>query len=885
MKKFFIVPHSHLDREWYRTFQENRIKLTRFMDDLLETLDSDPDYTCYTLDAQTSFIDDYFDVKPQNLDRFKKYVQSGHLPIGPWYVQPDEHLPTGEGIIRNLLISKKISDQFADFNRVGYVPDSFGMSAVYPTIMKGFGVDSAVLYRGFAEEDSPYNDFMWEGLDGSKILANWMPIGYGNAMFFNEDLMNNIEVVKENIELLEKRSISENYLLMCGSDQSFVKKFLPSIIKELNEYYKDQDYEFVLATPQDYIDAIRPYEKKMDVVIGELRKGKRSRTHNSIGATRMDIKQENYKVESKYLNQLEPLSVFTEMLGFDSDEELINRGWKYIVENHAHDSICCCCTDAIHDEILSRILYANQLADYLMNEKLEAVHERISYGKNKGRPILLFSSSVAERENTIELDVYVKDKNFVIVDSQNNELEYEILSTTTFNLKDTKVSFTPIPDDFYDKMHIRLLCKSDSYGYQTVYIKEGVTNKVNGNSMIKENNLNNGLVKVMVQEDGSLWIKDLVKGKTYKNLNVFVDDGNAGDEYDYSPSYNDFAVTSLNNLKSVEVKEDTNLKATIAYHYELMIPETTNNEGRSEKCNLCEITCEVSLYKNDSKVHFHTVINNQSKNHRIQTHFDFNQKVMNNFADIQLGEITRENEFELTEASEKDKWHERYYPVFDNHNYAGLKDDKGKGFVILNKGLPQYEIYQKEETTEIALTLLSCVGFMGNVDLKYRPGRRSGSTDETPNSEMLGVFECDYAFMVCDSSEEYIQKAESYHNPIYGVCFPEYNSEGNLPDNLDLIRSNSGVRIAALKQAEDHQGYILRILNPTQHQKEDIKVEVNRYFINNIHSTNLAEEQIEDKRIKVIKLNNPDGSAKAVMSGKVKISEMNRNSMITLKLV
>ena len=102
MKTFNIVAHSHLDREWYRTMQENRIKLIRFMDDLFETMENDPNYLYYELDAQTSFIDDYFDVKPENIERFRRLVQEGRLIIGPWYVQPDEHLPTAEGIVRNI---------------------------------------------------------------------------------------------------------------------------------------------------------------------------------------------------------------------------------------------------------------------------------------------------------------------------------------------------------------------------------------------------------------------------------------------------------------------------------------------------------------------------------------------------------------------------------------------------------------------------------------------------------------------------------------------------------------------------------------------------------------------------------------------------------------
>lgn len=885
MKKFFIVPHSHLDREWYRTFQENRIKLTRFMDDLLDTLDNDPDYICYTLDAQTSFIDDYFDVKPQEESRFKHYVQNGTLPIGPWYVQPDEHLPTAEGIIRNMLISKKISDQYADYNRVGYVPDSFGQSSTLPTLLKGFGVDSAVIYRGFAEEDSKYNDFIWEGLDGSRIIANWMPVGYGNAMFLKEDLNENIKVIEENIELLENRSISNNYLLMCGSDQSFVKKFLPRAIKDLNEYYKEKDYEFVLATPQDYINAITPYMNKMDVIRGELRKGKRSRTHNSIGATRMDIKQKNFEVEMKYLKQLEPLSVFSAMIGLDYDEELINRGWKYIVENHAHDSICCCCTDPIHKEIISRMIYAEQLADYLIKEKLEQLQERICFSKNKGRPILLFSSSLAKRESIIELDVYVKNKEFVIYDSDNNELEFEIISSESFNLKDTKVSFTPIPDDFYDKMRIRLKCKSNAYGYQTVYIKEGLRNDKSIHSMVLHNQLDNGLVCVNILEDGSLSILDKRNGIIYTGANVFVDDGNAGDEYDYSPSYNDRAIYSLNCLKNVSCLEDTNLQATLCCEFEMMIPETTNNEGRSEKTLPCVIKSYITLKKDDPIVYFHTEINNQSKNHRIQVYFEANEHLNSNFADIQLGEIIRENNFDLTKASEEQGWNERYYPVFNNHKYSGLKNNEDVGFIIMNKGLPQYEIYNEDnKNTTLALTLLSCVGYMGNVDLKYRPGRRSGSTDSTPDSQMLGKFSCDYAFLSIDKTVDYKAYAENYVNPIYGVSMPEFDSEGNLPDCMDLISSQQDVLVSALKLAEDHNGYILRLLNPDCKPLEKIEIQINRYYVDAIEENDLAETPIETGKVHVIKLNNPDGSAKAIMSGKVAVDSMNQNELLTLRL-
>lgn len=882
MKKFYIVPHSHLDREWYRTFQENRIKLIRFMDDLLDTMEQDSSYTYYTLDAQTSFIDDYFDIKPEQKERFKKLVQAGRTPIGPWYVQPDEHLPTAEGIIRNLLISKGISDEYADFNRVGYVPDSFGQSSTFPTLMKGFGIDSAVIYRGFAEDDSKYNDFLWEGLDGSQIVANWMPIGYGNAMFLNEDDSNNIKVIEENIELLEKRSVSENYLMMCGSDQSFIKKFLPETVRRLNELYADKDYIFEIATPQQYIDAIQEHTPNMEVVRGELRKGKRSRTHNSIGATRMDIKQHNFKVEHKYLNVLEPLSSLCEMYGMDHDVQLINRGWKYIVENHAHDSICCCCTDAIHKELIMRMVYADQLADYLIKEKFDGLHEKIRYTKGLGRPILLFSSYLQERTQQIEVEVYVKDKVFAIFDVQGNEITYDVISSEPFNLKDTKVSFTPIPDDFYDKVKIRLRCATHAYGYETVYIKEGVTPSHYKESMLKGNTLENEFISLKAESNGTFTITDLTVNKVYKNQHVFVDDGNAGDEYDYSPSFHEVAITSENTLQSQTILENTPLQASIEYVYLMKVPATTNNDERSKELTDINIKTIATIRKGEKQIYFKTVILNTAKNHRIQVLFDSGEVLPTNFADIQLGEITRQNEFSQTEESEHG-WHERYYPVFNQHAYAGLKNECKQGFIVMNQGLPQYEILQKQ-TTQLAITLLSCVGNMGNTDLKYRPGRRSGSTDATPDSQMLGEFICEYSFMPIHEKDDYIPIAHSYVNPIYAISYPEFSCDGYLPDSLELIKSNSGVIVTTLKSAEDNDGEILRVVNPYSTNLKDVEIQVNRHVFKEITTVNLAEETIKNDKIHIRKLNNPDGSAMAIMSGTICVSEHNRNGLLSFRL-
>jgi len=883
MKKFFIVPHSHLDREWYRTMQENRIRLTRFLDDLLETMENDPEYTVYNLDAQTSFCDDYFDVKPENEERFRKLVQAGRFTIGPWYVQPDEHLPTAEGIIRNMLISKKISDKYGQFHNVAYVPDSFGQSSSFPTIVKGFGIDSAIFYRGFSEDDSNYNDFIWEGLDGSRVIANWMPVGYGNAMFLKEnDDEKNMHEIEENLKLLSDRSVSNNLLLMCGSDQSFVKKWLPKTVARLNEIYKDQEFEFIIASPQDYIDAIRPYQDKMEVVIGELRKGKLSRTHNSIGATRLDYKKMNFEVEQKYLKVLEPLNVFAGLFGFNEDDQLINRGWKYIVENSAHDSYCNCCTDIIHKELLMRLIYAEQNANYLIEEKFNYLHQIVRYNEKEGRPILLFSSNASKRTQIIELEIFVKNEVFAIFDCSGNELNYEISNCERYNLKDTIVSFTPIPDDFYSKMKINLQCSTSSSGFETVYIKENIAASKKKRTYITESGLSNGLIQVVINDKGSLDITDLVSQQVYLNQHIFIDDGNAGDEYDYSPSFSDYRVDSLNKLVMSEVVEDTMLQASYKLTHQVMVPVTTSNEKRSDELSMIEIITIITIKKGERQVYFKTSINNKAENHRIQVLFDAQAKLSTNIADIQLGEIIRNNRFSQTEESENG-WHERYYPVFNQHKYAGFKNVNMDGFVVLNRGLPQYEIYD-EETTKLAITLLSSVGFMGNMNLKYRPGRRSGSTDATPDSQMKGIFNCEYCFIPITKDVDYIQIAENYVNPIIGKSFAEFSSEGFLPDSLKVVTSSDGILISCLKTSEDGKGIILRVLNPYSFKKESISLQINQFLFNKIEVVNLAETLIADSRVKIKKLNNADGSGLEAIGGTIEIASMNRNELMTFLL-
>jgi alpha-mannosidase len=182
-----LVSHFHWDREWYRTFQAYRARLVDAVDCVLDLLAADPGYR-FLLDGQTVLLEDYLAIRPERRAELESGLRSGRLAAGPWYVQPDSLLPSGEAHVRNLLHGRRVGEQFGPVSRVGYVPDSFGHPAQLPQILAGFGITTFIHWRGSgAELDALSSPYRWEAPDGSAVEATLLREGYFNAACLPED--------------------------------------------------------------------------------------------------------------------------------------------------------------------------------------------------------------------------------------------------------------------------------------------------------------------------------------------------------------------------------------------------------------------------------------------------------------------------------------------------------------------------------------------------------------------------------------------------------------------------------------------------------------------------------------------------------------------------
>jgi alpha-mannosidase len=447
-----LVPHTHWDREWYLTFQQFRIRLVQTVDKLLNIMEHDPGFKHFMLDGQTIVLEDYLEVQPEQEERLKRYIAEGRILVGPWYLQPDEFLVGGESLIRNLQTGLRQAARFGEPMRVGYLPDCFGHIAQMPQILRGFGIDSAVLWRGVGDEVKG-NEFYWEAPDGSRVLVIYLPEGYGNARLMPLRPEAFVTRLEQLLTPLLDREASDTLLLMNGSDHLEPQQGLPATIEEANRLLdkavpRSQNghnhYEGIhiqIGTIPQYIEHVRRQIEQRDwqptTLKGELRSSKYAHLLPAVLSTRMWIKQQNTALEHLLQYWVEPLTLWAWRLGADYPQGLIQLAWKYLLQNQPHDSICGCSIDQVHRENSVRFAQSQQIGEALVARALQQVTAAIdtrppyepAQPEQQPFPIVVFNMAPGPRTAAVAAAIHTAEslERAALLDEQGRRLPYRVL--------------------------------------------------------------------------------------------------------------------------------------------------------------------------------------------------------------------------------------------------------------------------------------------------------------------------------------------------------------------------------------------------------------------------------------------------------------------------
>ncbi|NOZ26540.1 MAG: alpha-mannosidase [Chloroflexi bacterium] len=176
MPTMFACGHAHLDVAWLWPLAETERKAARTLATQLKLIEEYPEYKY--LQSQPHL---YWMVKrryPDLYERVKEAIAAGNIiPEGGMWVEADTNIPSGESLIRQFMHGRRFfREEFGVESELLWMPDVFGYSGALPQIMRGCGIQyfaSAKIFWNYnGGEMFPYNTFIWEGIDGSEVLAH-----------------------------------------------------------------------------------------------------------------------------------------------------------------------------------------------------------------------------------------------------------------------------------------------------------------------------------------------------------------------------------------------------------------------------------------------------------------------------------------------------------------------------------------------------------------------------------------------------------------------------------------------------------------------------------------------------------------------------------------
>lgn len=170
------IGHTHIDVAWLWTLAQTREKTARSFSTVLNLMKEYPEYIFMSSQPQLyKFIKEDH---PEMYEEIRERVREGRWePEGAMWLEADCNLSSGESLVRQVLFGTRFFEkEFGIKNKILWLPDVFGYSAALPQILKKSGINYFMTTKISWNEYNkmPYDTFMWEGIDGTRILTHFI---------------------------------------------------------------------------------------------------------------------------------------------------------------------------------------------------------------------------------------------------------------------------------------------------------------------------------------------------------------------------------------------------------------------------------------------------------------------------------------------------------------------------------------------------------------------------------------------------------------------------------------------------------------------------------------------------------------------------------------
>lgn len=764
-KKVYAYLHTHWDREWYREFEEFRLRLIEVFDDVLKKLESN-EIPAFYFDGQTAALEDYLEIKPEKEEVVKNFIKSKKIYIGPYFCSTDSFLVDAESLIKNLQLGFAYSKSLDNKNYIAYHADTFGHSAYLPEIIKYFGIKNAIFWRGLGELSS---EFLFKGLKSTYLIEGYFHDYFSADVSYEQKA----KMIKRTLDRIAQYS-SNNILLPLGADHLKLPDNIKEQIKEINKML--DSYEIVLSTPFCYLKKV---EKNYKININnEFRDCKRNFILPGVLSSRIDLKQKNTRLQWQITRITQPLLAISNVLGLDKNfQNNIEYLHKELIKNHAHDSIYGCSVDNVHETNIYRY---NKV-----QEGLNAINNTIKRDLYDDKKLSIINLANYEFNGALKIET-----NKILPKEYNAQL---VSTKKGFPLTRLyRINETPITED-YTNLYEYLI---DIKNIMPFSVKTINTTDINKTQTLKitEKTLENDNVKLTIKNN-KIEILDKHKNQIYKDFIKIIDRADIGDSYNFGALKNDKPIQA--KIIQSKIKEKGHIRSILEILMELDIPKNSYDNCRSKLTTKQQIKIEAILENQNDYIEFVLYWKNKSKNHLLQVEFATHNPIRETITDDLCGYTKRDFDanYNIYNQIPAPRGIELKY------NAAPLqKCIHTQGIGLITEGLHEYEITDNK----LRLTILRATGTISNAKNPTR-GTPAGPPIETPNLQMLKENTARFAVSLKDNIENLQANVEKFYKSTLLL-------EAKLP-NTKIITVNDKNIIVSTMKLNKYNDLIIRFLN------------------------------------------------------------------------
>ena len=397
---YFVIPHTHWEGAVFKTREQYLEMGLPHILMALRLLKLYPDYR-FTLD-QACYVQPFLQRYPEEEAAFRRFVDEGRLAIvGGTDVMLDVNMPGGESFVRQVLYGKGYFRRRLGVDvTVGWELDTFGHHAQMPQLLKQAGYRSYWFARGVPDWDVPA-EFLWEGIDGSRIPAFWLPNGYSATYGSPESLGAFAQFFQERFDQLAPFARGPGRVGLAGADVDTPEEHVPPLVEAFNRN-PDRPYDLQLAVPADYEAAVDMRPDQRQVVTGEL-----NPIFQGIYSSRIELKQRTRELEC-LLTTAEKLAVPLSCLDEETDAANLWRAWEPLLFNQAHDLMAGVMTDPVYEDTVRSFDFSRRIAREEVQTRLQSLTSRIDT-QGEGIPLVVYNSLSWTRTDLAVADVGFTD--------------------------------------------------------------------------------------------------------------------------------------------------------------------------------------------------------------------------------------------------------------------------------------------------------------------------------------------------------------------------------------------------------------------------------------------------------------------------------------------